>query len=198
MKEAQAIIELTRGSEAGFTFLFKRYSDKLCNYLLRFVRNRETARELTQDIFMKIWVNYASIDAEKSFETYLFVIARNHLFNFLKRQSIEEEIRLLLSYNVSETDPHDEHSYRQTFYLYQQSLQSLQPQQKQVFILSREAGLTYREIARKLGISVSSVEKHMSAALLVLRQSLSGPDLILLLLFAGPVCSYLVNIDSLR
>jgi RNA polymerase sigma-70 factor (ECF subfamily) len=178
-----AIAELTRGSETAFTFLFQRYSEEVYNFIYRFIRNKETSRELTQDVFMKLWVHHTSIDRSQSFEGYLFSIARNHLFNFLKRRLKEQEILHQITATATEEDPYDAHTYREVMLQYTHSVASLPPRQRQVFILNREEGLTYKQIAAQLGISVSAVEKHMSAALHTLRGSIySSPLFIITLL----------------
>lgn len=162
-------MELTGGSETAFTFLFERYSEEVCNFIYRFTRNRETARELTQDVFMKLWVHHATIDNTQSFEGYLYSIARNHLFNFLKRRLKEQEVLKQIKTGDTENDPFEMQVYREVFSVYSNSVASLPARQRQVFILNREEGLTYQQIAVQLGISVSAVEKHMSAALRTLR-----------------------------
>lgn len=178
-------MELTGGSETAFTFLFERYSEEVCNFIYRFTRNRETARELTQDVFMKLWLHQATIDRSQSFEGYLYSIARNHLFNFLKRRLKEQEILKQIKTEDVDDDPFEMHVYREVFTTYSNSVASLPPRQKQVFILNREEGLTYQQIAVQLGISVSAVEKHMSAALRTLRGTLYTSSVLTSLLLSS-------------
>jgi len=178
------VTELTQGSEAAFTSLFERYSGDVCNFIYRYTRNQETARELTQDVFMKLWMHHSSIDSSQSFEGYLYSIVRNHLFNFLKRRLKEQEIlKQIPSGDITE-NPFEIQAYREVLMTYSQSVACLPPRQKQVFTLSREDGLTYQQIASQLGISVSAVEKHMAAALHTLRSKIHTSSLFASLLLS--------------
>lgn len=154
------------------------YTDRLVNYIFRFVKDKETAKELTQDVFLKLWVHRSAIDESLSFEAWLFTIARNHLFNYLKRQLREQQAYKEIGKEISV--PPDDFSYQETLHSYLNTLDKLPVQQKKVFLLSREAGLSYRQIAGELGISISAVEKHMMAALRTLREKMHPAYLLLL------------------
>jgi RNA polymerase sigma-70 factor (ECF subfamily) len=172
MTERKAIAELITGSEKAYSLLFYQYTDTVFRFVCSYIHNREVARELTQDVFLKLWTNRSTINPDLSFQSFLLTIARNHLFNYLKRQVKEKNILEAVSYHASEADPHNDYDYRETARLYHSSLEVLPARQKKVFLLNREAGLTYRQIADQLNLSISTVEKEMASALLFLKKNL--------------------------
>ncbi|MGH2645672.1 MAG: RNA polymerase sigma factor, partial [Chitinophagaceae bacterium] len=90
--EKELLTLASQGDEGAFTRLFYAYHNKLGAYVLQLTRSRETAEEVVQDVFIKIWTNRESLAGVEHFGPYLFVLSRNHAFNCL-RQIAREQIR---------------------------------------------------------------------------------------------------------
>lgn len=161
---------------ALFTDLFRRHGAKIFFYFLKYVKRHEVAEDLLQDLFANIWSKRGNLLKEKNTEAYLFVSARNLLYNHLK-QIVEEALPPLQEDVLSFSSEHVEETirYRETAASYYEALVSLSPQRRRAFVLSREQGLSYQEIAQQMGISPRTVEKHISEALQLLKGKLTVP-----------------------
>ena len=125
-----------------------------------------------------------------SFSAYLNTITRNHIYNTLRKQAYEElllERLFLLQVASLRGTALDDISYRELREALQKVVDTLPPQQKRVFELSRMEGLKHEDIARQLNVSRETVKKHVSEALrmvrLQLRQFKHIPELVVLLFF---------------
>lgn len=173
--DKELLTRLITGDQAAFTTLYDRYAGRTCNYFSSYIKRRDIAEELTQDIFTKIWTIRSSLKPGVPFEGFLFLMARNHAFNFLKRKLKEQAITAGLGLpEVDTEDPFVVQSYKETLREYRDCLGQLGESQRNIFLLNREQGLTYRQIAERTGISVKTVEWHISNALRILRNSI-GP-----------------------
>jgi RNA polymerase sigma-70 factor (ECF subfamily) len=168
------IVNLCHGSEQAFRDLFDLLGKKVFHYCVKKVGNPEDAEELLHDVFLKIWQFRENIDPSANFEIFLFTVARNHILNFARNRAagtiqntdaLSEQI-----YSIDET--HHAINYKDTYLQYQQVLATLGSKSRQVFELSREQGLSNKEIAGKMDISVRTVEKHVSNVLSIMRTEL--------------------------
>ncbi len=173
--EKQLLDRVARGEEAAFALLFNAYHQRLGAYVHRFTESLPATQEIVQDVFVKIWIRRDTLAEIKSFDAYLFMAARNHVLNYLRRQARErarkKELIAILPGRQQKDDPsRDEQEY---LTLLDQAINQLPPQQKNVYILHRHQGLSHVEIAGRLHLSVETVKKHMSLALRSIRDYLS-------------------------
>lgn len=185
--EKELLLRTAEGDEQAFGLLFQAYANKLGHYVHRFTRSFILTQEIVQDVFLKIWLNRAALREMDNFSAYLFVAARNHTFNALKQLAREYDkqkqwqltLKEELNVNAENT------GYTETAAMINKAIAALPPQQKKVFLLSREKGLTQEEIAQELQLSVTTVKKHMVLALKSLREQLGvKTNMLLLVLFA--------------
>ncbi len=173
------------GEERAFRLLFQNYHNKLGSYVYRYTRSFMLTQEIVQDVFLKIWLNRSALHEINNFNSYLFVVARNHTFNALKRIASEYgrqkqwQRRLIKEeFNLNGQNT----AYKETVLAVNKAIETLPAQQKKVFLLSREMELTHEEIALKLRLSVTTVKKHMVLALKQLREQLGADANIILFL----------------
>lgn len=167
-------ISINKGDEKAFKFLFKSYYPRLKNYLFRFVDDEEVVNDIIQDCFLSIWEKHESLQ-NTSLSSLLFTMARNRCLNYIKHnglinfqhidylENLNGEERLYIYDMGSETDREllINELKKQIF----TTLNALPNRCKEVFILSRFKKMKNREIAEKLQISTTAVEKHISKAL---------------------------------
>lgn len=177
------IPDLCNGSEQALKDIFDLFGKKVFNYCRKMVGNQEDAEELLQDVFLKIWQFRQQIDITANFEAFLFTVTRNHLLNFARKKAASViSVGVEMEENIPVyAEAHQKINYKQVYQQYRQVLEKLGPKSREVFVLSREHQLTNKEIAQKMGISVRTVETHVSNALSVLRGELKDAYLILLL-----------------
>ncbi|NQV74669.1 MAG: RNA polymerase sigma-70 factor, partial [Bacteroidetes bacterium] len=162
---------ISNGDEIAFRKIFNHYSDRLYSYTLRITDNEELAEEIVMDAFMKIWCNRKDLCLVRQFDSYLYTIVRNQAFTAIKRRAHESSIINHLSLIKTEYDYSTEDTvvYNECQHILNIAVEKLPPQQKCVYILSREKGLKYDEIAEQLDISKNTVKAHLKKAVSSLR-----------------------------
>jgi RNA polymerase sigma-70 factor (family 1) len=142
---------------------------------MRLTESPEVTEDIIQDIFLKLWKNHTRLSSIEHFSSYIFRMAQNQCISHFKRMAKETLILKGLQNDPISmgTDAENNLGARETQQKLQEMLARLTPQQRLVFMLSREQGLRHEEIARQLGITPSTVKNHMIQALGILRQQLS-------------------------
>src|SRR5688572_2174241 len=95
--ERVLVLELLQGSKNAFEKLYHAYSPRLYGKVLKLVKSDTHAREILQDVFLKLWEYRASVDPDKSFRSFLFKIAENKLYDFFRKASREQSIQAQLT-----------------------------------------------------------------------------------------------------
>jgi RNA polymerase sigma-70 factor (ECF subfamily) len=163
------------GDEKALEAIFRAHYPGLVAFVRRYVKSTEIAEELVQDLFLKLWARRGSLGAIDSVKTYLFRAARNTALNHLRRRKLEHEWLEKEGGALSEEqgqegdEPVTESELATAVRV---AVDRLPPRCREVFMLSRDGGLTYGEIAKSLGISIKTVETQMGRALKALRESL--------------------------
>lgn len=166
--------EIQKANEQAFGFLFKSYYPRLKGYASRFVRDEEVVRDIIQESFLKFWEKRDIIEAV-SISSLLFAMVRNACVNYLKHLQVVEqhnvdylatieghEVLYHLDFNLS---PEHELLYKELQEQIKIVMDSLPPRCREVFLLSRLNKMKNREIADKLNVSTTAVEKHIAKAL---------------------------------
>lgn len=172
--EKELLLLAAQGSEPAFTLLFNRYKHKLYSYLLSLTASPQIAEDIIQDTFLKLWKDRAGLEAIDHLGAYLFTMTRNLAINALKR--IARETAILSALQPQQNNPvataPDNLSLKEVEQLLHQTIQSLPPQQKLIYTLSREQGLKHEDIAHQLHLSSSTVRNHIVQALRTIRKKI--------------------------
>jgi len=156
--------------KSAFERLFKSEFRGLVFFAIKYVKDIDIAKEIVQDSFVAIWEKRDSIDLSKSLKSYITTSVYNRCLNYLRDNKKYD--RQLLGFEGiaeqehTETDPVIERELHQAI---QQAISELPEKSRIIFKLSRYQHMKYTEIAEELGISVKTVENHMSKALNHLR-----------------------------
>lgn len=166
--------EIRRGNENAFVYLFKSYNPRLRGYASRFIEDEGVVQDIIQECFLKFWEKRELL-AAVSVTSLLFAMVRNGCLNYLKHLSIVEKHRIeyLASIDGEERLYHADFAFDADNKLLYEELQEqiklvitqLPDRCREVFLLSRFTRLKNKEIAEKLNISTTAVEKHISKAL---------------------------------
>ncbi|BAV07554.1 RNA polymerase ECF-type sigma factor [Filimonas lacunae] len=178
------------GDETAFKQLVDLYWLRVFRNILALTKQTETAQEITQDIFLKIWQHRDKLLEIKDLMAYIYVLGRNQVFSAMRKKLLEtvDVGRGQEDFAESRNLPELELEYKETWRLIHQAIDHMPPKQQEVFRLSRIEGLSNQEIAQKLNVSNSTVKSHIVAGLNTVRVHLatSGGDHVLLyLLIAG-------------
>jgi RNA polymerase sigma-70 factor (ECF subfamily) len=172
-EDNELYFKLKGGDEHAFQSLFRKYYSAMCHFACQFLNDRELAEEVVQDMFVKIWEKRAVLNIETSVKHYFFRSVRNHCLNQIQHDKIKQQYA-----NKVIESSHHEIATEQYFLevdlmnRIEKSIDSRPPKRKEIFRLSREQGMKYKEIAETLNISVKTVEAQMGLALKYLREDL--------------------------
>lgn len=192
-QEKELVLRLIEGDEDAFCRLYSIYKNRLLFFAVKFLKSEDYAEDVLQDVFSNIWVGRRLIDPEIPFGAYLFTIVKNRVLNQIrdleKQESLREKmLECAVDYNEVTQDKIMTDDLKG---IIQKAFVSMTPRQKEVFRLSREGQLSYKEIAERLDISVNTVHEHVAAALQIIRNYLvkyAGEDVRLILLL---LCLYI-------
>lgn len=184
--DIELVNKLQAGDSAAFDTIYKKYSEKLYAFGLKYLRSTEEAEELVQSVFLKVWENRKSLKKELSFKSYLFTIAYNDICKFFRKQNYQKQFITETLYENSQSSPTTEDgiNFQSLLQRVEKIIDTLPEKQKLVFRKSRQEGLTTKEIADELRLSPGTVDNYISEALKLLRSEIKKEDL-LLLLFAA-------------
>ncbi len=174
-EEKHLFDRIKKGEEKAFETFFHKYYGHLCLYATRIINNDSAAEEIVQDFFVKIWEKRVQLNIETSVKHYLFRSVKNLCINYIQRNKTKLRYAQKVISEV-ENNYSDDNSFPE-IELYQkieESINSLPEKRKEIFRLSRQEGLKYREIAEKLNISIKTVETQMSLAIKTLRDKLKN------------------------
>jgi RNA polymerase sigma-70 factor (ECF subfamily) len=162
-------------NKEDFELLFREYYSSLCGYANTFLKDPAASEEIVQEVMVKIWQNRDRISFSTSVRSYLFSAVRNGCMNLINHLEIRDEYKKWneLSGYGNELVQEDKLIVSELESAIRKAIDDLPMERRKIFIMSRYDGLTYQEIASKLGISVKTVENQMSSALRKLRTDLA-------------------------
>ena len=170
MQSPNARIGLDR---TQFEDLFRKNFTHLCNFAVQYVADHDTAKDITQKVFINLWENREKIDIQQGVLSYLFTSVKNRSLNYL-RDSKRYRSRILdLDCGDIELPQQEANMEIEDLKVrIASALEKLPEKCRLVFEMSRFEDKKYREIAAELGISQKTVEAHMSKAMRSLRDHL--------------------------
>lgn len=175
-QERELLLRLQHGDEEAFARLFYAYKDKLFGFLFGMTKSDAKAKDLLQDVFLKVWQNRANMAEIDNFNAYIYSVAQNQAVDQFRKSSKElfSNVELLNSQEDDVTpDPASALINKETREKIDEAINQLPPQQKKIFVLHNEYGFKHHEIAEQLNISVSTAQNHMREALKNIRIYLS-------------------------
>lgn len=173
--EGDLLCAIHNGNREAFEVFFHRYSNQLYFVALKYTGNVNDAEEIVQEVFTRIWIHREQIKADLPAIPYLVKIAKNLLVNKSKKRMHEVayqkyNIHRQLLRTINHTE--EEVFFKELEQIVISEVEHFPPKRKRIYKLSREKGMSTREIAEQLHISVSTVENQMNSALKVLKQRL--------------------------
>jgi len=159
----------------AFEALFRRHHAPLCGFAYRYVRSREVAEEIVQEVFLDVWERWNPNAVERYTKAYLFAAVRNAAMSYLRHLGVVErgETETIELFSRPAITADGELGAAELAAVLERAIGKLPERCRLVLTLSREQGLTYSEIARLLEISVKTVEMQMGRAYKALRKHLA-------------------------
>lgn len=193
MKGSELRKDLKTEYQGVFQSLFKEYYIPLCVYAIRFIHEKNTAEEIVQDTFAKLWEQKENLESIDSLQAYLFRMVRNNCLNYLKHLQVVNKYNQYYNQLLEQAGDYfaitretgqsiliakeiEKHIFN--------AIEKLPQQCREIFKLSRLDGLKNQEIADKKGVTINTVQKQISIALEKLREMLK-PLLPVILLYVN-------------
>ena len=174
--DAALLARLRAGDERALEAVFRAHYGVMCTVVRRIVFAPDVAEELVQDVFFKLWTKREQLAEIDALKTYLYRAARNTALNHLRRQKLEhafEERELAKGEPLASESLSDSAATGEVERAVRVAIGRLPERCREIFLMSRDGGLTYGQIAKELGISIKTVETQMGRALKSLRISLA-------------------------
>jgi RNA polymerase sigma-70 factor (family 1) len=183
--DSKCIQQLIAGDESAFTIVYELYAEKVYRLAFRFLKDREQSEEIVQEAFIKLWLNKEKLSADGNLWLYLFVITKRLSINALRQICKSTDLMEKLLHEIKEQHNTTEEDVflRELEQYADKVIATLPRQQKLVYMLSRNKGLSHKEIAEQLHISPNTVKNHIVEALKTLKAQLKYSDFIYVFLF---------------
>ena len=162
------------GDMTAFDELMLRYERQIYRVCYRFVDNRDDARDLAQEVFIKAFEHLPTFRRQSSLKTWLYRIAMNHCINHVKKNS-KEFVEVTEEIGSTRPSVHAEMEDREQREQFRQLVKRLPPKQKAILELRIHEQLSYEEIARISGRSVSTIKASVFFALEKIRKLIKEP-----------------------
>ena len=169
VEDRDLITKASRGDVEAYNLLISRWDRRIFNYLLRLVKNREDAMDLSQDVFLKAYQNLARLEDPSRFSPWLYRIAHNEAYSLLRKNRPESE----LGPERAESMPGSRMLPIETGLAVETAMSRLSEDQREAVVLKIYQGFKFEEMSEILGCPVSTIKSRLYTALELLKQSLS-------------------------
>lgn len=182
MNEAALIAQLRMGNQLAFKQFFNKYYQPICTYLLNFTGDMDTAQDIGQRVFVDFWHKRETISIHTSLKAYLYRMAYNQFLMDQRKAQKEQSLLERLKYEALQPGTmHSEEEIEERNRQIRKEVDQL-PKRCREILLLKVQGLTYKEIAAELELSIKTVESQMRIAFTRLRENMRD-GLILFLVF---------------
>lgn len=170
----KVLSSLKKGDIAAFNVVFNEYQKKLYFFIFKITKSKYHTEEILQAVFIKVWTVKETINLSKSFECFVYTIAKNLTYNHLRAIANRESLRKEVWDNKVHFSKQTQDSIILSDYkdILDDILFGLPKQKQSIYILSREEGKSNQEIADLLGISQKTVKNHLWQTLKTIKEQL--------------------------
>ena len=177
----ELLTRLKTGDMLAFDQIYEMYSHKLFSFVFKILKNEAEVDDIVQEVFVKIWESRDKLEDYKLLNAYIFTIAYNNSIDLIRKRISNnkylEHLKNSASINFT-SNIVSQIEFNELSNQVEKLIAKIPDRQKQVYLLHREEGLTYPEIAEQMGISKNTVENHMAKALKYIRQNVDNSLLI--------------------
>lgn len=182
--EEKIIFDARNGDKKAFELLVQEYQNKIYTLCYRYVGNQEDAKDLAQEVFIKLYRNIGKFEGRSSFSTWLYQIAGNTCKDFLRKAKTKTEFSLeeeVISNGESFTPqvlkdnntPDIQYEDKEKIALLKDAISKLNPEYKMVLVMREFQDLSYEEIAERTNTSIGTVKSRINRGRNVLKKIFS-------------------------
>ncbi len=157
--------------EHMFNTIFREHEYKFYTLALRLTKSDQYAKDIVQEVFMKLWDRRDQMHEIENIEAWLYRVTENKVVDFLRKASVDNRLKKAIWHNLQEilNDTGTQVEAKEFNALIQKAIEQLPPQRKAIYRLNREKGLNYQEIADELHISRHTVKNQLHESLKFIR-----------------------------
>ena len=182
--DAALMLRVKRGDDTAFAELVEKYKQPVMNVVYRILRDGSEAEDLAQNVFLQVYKSAHRYEVSARFSTWLFTIARNLCLNEIRRRSRHPAESLDATHPESDDQPARQYQDHKTFSApelllhgeleqkIEQALAELPENQRTAILLCRKDDLSYEEIAKVVGCSLSATKSLIHRGRETLKQKL--------------------------
>jgi RNA polymerase sigma-70 factor (family 1) len=165
---------LKERDQFAFTEVYRRYWHRLYLHAYKMLNDEDQAKDVIQELFIAVWSKVSTIEINASLKSYLYVMTRNRVINFIRKNKISDDFIVMLAEAMPESDERlvKQIDDRDLIALIDQEINQLPARMKQVFEMSRKDFLTNKEIATILGTTEETVKKQISNSIRTIKVKL--------------------------
>ena len=188
LTEKELFARIAAGDGHAYAMVFRQYFEPLRTNAFKLLKSTFWAEEIVQDVFLYLWDQRKKLADVESPASYLYRVTANRCINRMRREALETKMQYLVKISLHGTgasQPENTYDLHKVETLIAEAVARLPTQQRRIFLLQQEEGLSYQEIADRLQISKNTVRNHMVRTLRSIRQYLQSQGDFLLLLFSA-------------
>ena len=170
---------VAEGDEQAFRIVFDHYKEPFLAMAFKMTHSADTAEEIVQEVFVTLWVKRKLVAIAKNPKGYVFTILHNCIYAHFRKLVLERQLKSKMAHGEEQSENRIENLLleKENTTIIENVISQLPPQQKLIYRLARQQGLSREEIALQLKISPNTVKNHLSAAMdnlrVYLKKSLS-------------------------
>ncbi|GAP69977.1 RNA polymerase sigma-70 factor, Bacteroides expansion family 1 [Bacteroidales bacterium 6E] len=169
--EKEIFVRLGKSDKDALKEIFEAYYPSLCHYASHFLGDHDQSEEVVQDLFVRLWEKRERLEISLSLRSYLFRSVRNQCINLIMHEKVKQNhARKIRDAIIEDAAVEDYYLEEEISEAISSAISALPEKRREIFLLSRQEGLKYQEIAVRLNISVKTVEAQMGLALRFLRE----------------------------
>jgi RNA polymerase sigma-70 factor (ECF subfamily) len=175
LRDSEIVRRIRQGDTGQFESLFRSSYVSLVRYAKTLIRDQDTAEEIVQDLFFRLWKDKEKLHIESSLNGYLYRAVHNRCLHYIDHSRVVEKYAQEMAIMAPESNetPVDILHYRELQARIAGILETLPEKCGKIFCMSRFEGLKYSEIAERLSVSIKTVEANMGRALKEFRKALA-------------------------
>ena len=171
MDERQLIDMLRKGDSLSFEILFQQYYVRFYNFCRNLIKDSHAAEDIVQNVFMKVWLNRRNLHPDQSIHNYIYVLTKHEVLNHIRDRRVYTQVeRLIMTDQPAASITDDTLQLRELDERVRRFIAAMPGQRRKVFLLSRYRGMSSKDIAKLLGLSVRTVDRHINLALTSLKK----------------------------
>jgi RNA polymerase sigma-70 factor (family 1) len=170
--EQDLLQRVAQGSHDAFSSIFEKYWDTVYSASFVLTKSPELSKDIAQEVFIRLWLRRADAPSIDHVENYLFIIARNLIYERFRKEAVHEKYKQFIKDHFHEKcwSPDVITESRELDQAMMNTIRQFPPQQQKAFRLCRFNAMSYDEVGHEMGITKNTVKAYIAASLSALRK----------------------------